>query len=184
MERFARVCAPLVAVPAPTGLRDTTDAALEFEEEEEDDEEVEEESIDRFEHSAPSACAAIAWRVAAKKRGAARSRTANKSSTLLLVVEQNVDAPVPQITVELTKEISQQLVDVPMSQTWEFRGSCADHATGLMQEVFVEVPSSFRKSALLHAVDVTSASVTGTNSPAERADRGMPVPQIMVKSWR
>ena len=41
-----------------------------------------------------------------KKGGAARSRTANKSSTLPLLMEQNVDAPVPQITVELTKEIA------------------------------------------------------------------------------
>ena len=40
-----------------------------------------------------------------------------------------MDAPVPQITVELTKEIAEQVVDVPMSQTWEFRGSCADHTT-------------------------------------------------------
>ena len=40
----------------------------------------------------------------------------NKSSTRLLFVEQNVDAPVPQITVELMKEIAEQLVDVPMPQ--------------------------------------------------------------------
>ena len=55
--RVARVRAPLVAVPAlavsQTGLRDPTDAALEFEEEEEEDEELEtfDESIDQFEHS-------------------------------------------------------------------------------------------------------------------------------------
>ena len=79
--------------------------------------------------SAPGACAAITWRVAAKRGGAARSRRANKSFTLLHFVEQNVDAPVPQITVELTKEIAEQSVDVPMPQTLEFRGSCADHTT-------------------------------------------------------
>ena len=146
----ARVRAPLVAVPAlavpPTGLRDPTDAALEFEEEEEEDEELEEERRSTSPStgsstpaSAPGACAAVEWRGAAKKGGAARSRTANKSSTLLLFVEQNVDAPVPQITVELTKETAEQLVDVPMPQTWESRGSCADRTTGGMQEEFVEV---------------------------------------------
>ena len=36
----------------------------------------------------------------------------NKSSTRLLFVKQNVDAPVPQITVELMKEIA----DIPMPQ--------------------------------------------------------------------
>ena len=112
---------PALAVP-PTGLRD---AALEFEEEEEDEEVEEEEELGS---STPAgACAAITWRVAAKKGGAAPSRTANKSSTLLLFVEH---APVPQITVELTKEIAEQLVDVPMPQTFDFRGSCADHTTG------------------------------------------------------
>ena len=57
--RVARVRAPLVAVLGLAGLRDPTDAALEFEEEEEEDDEVEEteqlemldESIDQFEHS-------------------------------------------------------------------------------------------------------------------------------------
>ena len=41
-----------------------------------------------------------------------------------------MDAPVPQITFEVTKEIAEQSVDVPMPQTWEFRGSCADKTTG------------------------------------------------------
>ena len=51
-----------------------------------------------------------------KQDGAARSRTANKSFILPLSVDQIVDAPVPQITVELMKEIAEQLVDVPMPQ--------------------------------------------------------------------
>ena len=66
--------------------------------------------------AAPGPSAAISWRDVAKTGGAARSRTANKSSTRLLFVEQNVHAPVPQITVEVTKEIAEQLVDVPRPQ--------------------------------------------------------------------
>ena len=94
--RVARVRTLLVAVlvlpVSLAGLRDPTDAALEFEEEEMFDE-----SIDRFEHSggAPGASAALSWRDAAKTGGTARSRTANKSSTGLLFVEQNVDVPLP-----------------------------------------------------------------------------------------
>ena len=66
--------------------------------------------------SAPGASGAISWRDATWTVGAARSRTANKSSTRLFFIEQNVVAPVPQITVELIKEIAEQLVDVPMPQ--------------------------------------------------------------------
>ena len=59
VERVARVRAPLVPVPAsavpPTGLRDPTDAALDFEEEEEEEEDEgveEEEEVEMFdEHS-------------------------------------------------------------------------------------------------------------------------------------
>ena len=44
-----------------------------------------------------------------------------------MLVQQNADVAVPQITVELTKEIAEQLVDVPMPQilgiSWQSRTS-------------------------------------------------------------
>ena len=133
--RVARVRAPLVAVPvlavSPAGLLDPTDAALESEEEEEEDDDVEEEEeLEMFDESlALLVSAALTFRAAAKTGGAARSRTANTSSTRLPFVQQNVDAPVPQTTVELMKEIAEQL-DAPMSQILGCRGSCADHIEG------------------------------------------------------
>ena len=134
MERVARVRAPLVAVPvlavSPAGLLDPTDAALESEEEEEEDDVEEEEELEMFDESlAPLVSAALTFRAAAKTGGAARSRTANTSSTRLPFVQQNVDAPVPQTTVELMKEIAEQL-DAPLSQILGCRGSCADHTEG------------------------------------------------------
>ena len=134
--RVARVRAPLVAVAAlavpQTGLRDPTDASLEFEEEKEEDEEVEEEeelemfneSIDQFEHSS------------FRPRRLCRHYMAGRcdegwSCTFahgrLQLVEQIVGAPVPQITVELTKEIAEKLVGVTMPQilgiSWQVCGS-------------------------------------------------------------
>ena len=86
------------------------------EEAEEDEEEVEvvevlemfDEPIDRFEHSsfrAHTLLLVLHMAGATTKGGAARSRTANKSSTLPHFVEQIVDAPVPQVTFELIMKI-------------------------------------------------------------------------------
>ena len=96
--RGARVRAPLVAEPSlvvpPTGLRDPTDIALEFEKEFEEAEEEEEEvlemcdeSTDRFEHSRFRArrlcvhCAPVPQRKVEVKKGS---------------VQQTVAAPTPQ----------------------------------------------------------------------------------------
>ena len=114
--RVARVRAPLVAVPvlavSPAGLRDPTDAALEFEEEEDEGEEEEEEelemfdkSIDRFEHSS--------FRPRRLCRHYMAGRCEEGWSCTFAHGEQELhhstrrgDAPVQQITVELTKKIA------------------------------------------------------------------------------
>ena len=89
--RVARVRAPLVAVPvlavSPAGLRDPTEAALEFGEDEEVEEEKElemfDETTDRFKHSSwrPRRLCRLYMAGCCEDGWAARSRTANKSST-------------------------------------------------------------------------------------------------------
>ena len=123
---------------------------------------------------------------------------ANKSSTRLPFVQQNVDVPVPQITVELEKDITEQPVDAPMPQImrnlWQFcrsfhslvrmlacsfSGGIVEVTQFIPQERIVVVPQ-FQERILEVA----------KNNPQERAqlrrrtDRGMPVAQIMVKMWR
>ena len=104
---------------------------------EEDDGEAEEEelemfdeSIDRFEHSRWRARRLCRHFVAGRcEDGAARSRTANKSSTRLFV-EQNVDVPVPQITVESRRRSRSSWWICRCHRSWKYCGSCADHTTG------------------------------------------------------
>ena len=100
---------------------------------EEEELDMVDESIDRFEHSRfrPDASVGTTWLGAVNEHGAARSRTANKSSIFALFFEQIVDAPASQITVELMKEIVQQIVAAPMPQIMRIRGRCADHTTGV-----------------------------------------------------
>ena len=94
-------CAPVPSFCEVEVVLEESEEDDEVEEEEEEELEVFDATTDLFEHSS------LTWRAAAM---AARLRTANK---------QNVDAPVPQITVELMKEIEEQLVDVPMPQILE-----------------------------------------------------------------
>ena len=168
--REPQVVEQLVDVPVPS----FDEYEIVLEEAEEDDEVEEEEELemfdettDRFEHSS--------WRPRRQCRqtgGAARSRTANKSSTRLPFVQQNVDVPVPQITVELTKEIAEQLVDVPMSQTWEFVAVVQIVPQGEMQEQFVEVTQFFpHERIVVRFVNVATQEQTlevVENIPQER----------------
>ena len=80
---------------------------------------------------------------------AARSRTANKSSTLPHFVEQIVDAAVPQITVVLIMKTAEQLVDVPMrqitGQSWRCpaRGErLHDADSGLVPQIMEKITES------------------------------------------
>ena len=119
---------------------------LELDEVDEEAEDVEEEgelemfdvSTDRFEQSGfrSRRLCTTTWQDAAAVDGAARSHTANMSSILILFLEQIVDAPVPQITVELKKDIVQQVEATAVPQIMEIRGRCADSSTGGCAESF------------------------------------------------
>ena len=144
---------------------------------------------------APGAYAVITWRGDAKTGGAARSRTANKSSTRLPFEEHKVDVPAVQITVELVMDIAEQMVDVPMPQTREFVAVVQITPQGRMQEDFVEVTQFIPHECIVHAVDVFFASDAGTNSGSRKTFRqsgfSSIAEQIVVcqyqrslKSWR